>query len=298
MERQLVIFHDDCVNRVKDNTLITRDIEPWPVPEGLLMHPAWLPYRTCLDRLPRDHFPTPRELQALLDPRCRTHTDRPISFVPAEQLPARDELLGYEQEIGRTGRVSTRENSVHDLCNALVWATFPRLKASLNFRHLAAPTVTGSGRRGPVRDAITGFDECGAIVLSPDREALSSLARHDWPTLFGPAGGRWPTDLAVVIVGHGTLEMFWSPYKAMTVRCLLLESDLNPADFSAVDRLAAATWQAPGAIDKPSDLCPLPVMGIPGWWPGEVTDDFWADRDVFRPPRAGRPVPPIYSGSG
>ncbi len=266
------------------------------MPEGLFAHPAWAPYRSGLTRLPSERFPTPRDLQALLDAPCLTRSGHPVTFVPADQLPETDEPAGYEQEIGRTGRVSTRDHSIHDLCNALVWATFPRLKATLNYRHLVAPEPSTRGRRGPVRDAVTGFDECGAIVLSPRREALATLAQHDWPSLFGRSGERWPADIAVLIIGHGTLEMLWAPYKAMTVRCLLLESDVHPRNLEAIDRLAADVWEAGGPIDKPADLCPLPIMGIPGWWPGEITEDFWSDQAVFRPPRPGRVAPPIYSG--
>lgn len=268
------------------------------MPEGLLSHPAWTPYRPLLDRLPQHRFPQIRDLQDLLDGRCQTLTGQPVSFVAADQLPVAEELAGYEREIGRTGRVSTRERSIHDLCNALVWAAFPRLKATLNHRHLLAPPAPESGRRGPERDAVTGFDECGAIVLSPRRGTLTALARHDWSNLFGSSGERWPPDLAVLVVGHGTLEMLWAPYKAMTVRCLLLESAVDPGDVPAVDRLAADVWRAGGGVGRPADLCPLPIMGIPGWWPGEIPDDFWADREVFRPPRTGRAVPPIYSDTG
>ena len=31
---------------------------------------------------------------------------------------------------------------------------------------------------------------------------------------------------------------------------------------------------------------PLPVLGVPGWWPANETPDFYADTQVFRPPRA------------
>jgi hypothetical protein len=265
------------------------------VPEGLFAHPALTPYRSLLGRLPQDRFPTAADLQGLLGPISQTLTGCPVSFVPADQLPAGNEHAAYEREIGRTGRVSTREDSIHDLCNALAWVVFPRLKAALNHRHLAAPAPPETGRRGPERDAVTGFDECGAIVLSPGREALEALARHDWSSLFGPVGDRWPADLAVLVVGHGTLEMLWAPYKAMTVRCLLLESSLDPDDYPAIDRLAANVWRAGGPIGRPADLCPLPIMGIPGWWPEIVTDDFWADPQVFRTPRAGRAISPIYS---
>ena len=265
------------------------------MPEDLLAYPAWRPYRAPVARLPRDRFPEPRDLQTLLGKECRSSSGQRVTFVSANQLPAWSDDAGYEREIGLTGRVSTRPYSVHDLCNALVWSVFPRLKATLNERHLSAPPAAAPGRRGPVRDAVTGFDECGAIVVSPRRSHLESLARHDWTRLFGVSGERWPTDLTVLVVGHGTLEMLWAPYKAITVRSLLLHTPMDPNDLEAMDRLAAKVWRTEGPIGRPADLCPLPIMGIPGWWPGEITADFWADRSVFRPPRPGRSSSPIYS---
>ncbi|MNV85284.1 hypothetical protein D3C71_1792260 [compost metagenome] len=31
---------------------------------------------------------------------------------------------------------------------------------------------------------------------------------------------------------------------------------------------------------------PLPVLGVPGWWPANEDPQFYADPQVFRPPRS------------
>jgi hypothetical protein len=33
------------------------------------------------------------------------------------------------------------------------------------------------------------------------------------------------------------------------------------------------------------DFLPLPVLGVPGWWPDNESPSFYEDADVFRPPR-------------
>jgi hypothetical protein len=176
----------------------------------------------------------------------------------------------------------------------LVWARFPRLKAALNLRHLAALPGSAPGRRGRVRDAVTLFDECGAVVFGPDRDGLERLARHDWPGLFGTDGARWPRTLSVVLVGHGVMERLASPWKSMTGRCLLVVTGTGAGDWPALDRFAAHLWRDDGPIRKPGHLCPLPYMGLPGWWPGGTDADFYADQAVFRPPPADRPPYPVF----
>jgi hypothetical protein len=37
-----------------------------------------------------------------------------------------------------------------------------------------------------------------------------------------------------------------------------------------------------------SDFTPLPVLGVPGWWPRQ-DEDFYADASIFRPPRQRLP---------
>jgi hypothetical protein len=40
-------------------------------------------------------------------------------------------------------------------------------------------------------------------------------------------------------------------------------------------------------LTQPADLSPLPLSGIPGWWPFEPQDEsVYDDQQVFRPPPA------------
>ena len=69
-----------------------------------------------------------------------------------------------------------------------------------------------------------------------------------------------------MIAGHALLEkLATAPRKTLTALVLL-------ADPLALD---AAGWAA-----KP--FAPLPVLGVPGWWPGNDQPDFDDDPAVFR----------------
>jgi len=52
---------------------------------------------------------------------------------------------------------------------------------------------------------------------------------------------------------------------------------------TAWDAWLAQDLQAPRLADKP--FVPLPVLGVPGWWLPNEAPVFYADAQVFRPPR-------------
>jgi len=262
---------------------------------GVADHPAWAGFHSWLKRLTRDRFPTLEALDALLPATARNTDGERIRFVDPADLPAPAPGTGYEEEIAATGRVSTRPGSLHDLCNALVWARFPRLKAAMNRRHLLALPESTPGRRGPVRDALTGFDECGLVVTCPRLAPLDALAANDWDAVFGRSGEGWAGDLGVHVVGHANLEKLWNPYKAMTGRCLLLQSlEADPGD-AAIDAAVATLWGPEGPLRRPGDFSPLPFMGIPGWSRGPQYRAFYDDPEVFRAPPPGRSPAPVFS---
>jgi hypothetical protein len=96
----------------------------------------------------------------------------PISFVPQEDLP---EGTAYEQHIGATGGVPTRDN-LHDFFNGLVWLTFPRIKVQLNALQAAQIALDGVGKsRGPARDGATIFDENAALLVVRDNADSHAL---------------------------------------------------------------------------------------------------------------------------
>lgn len=180
--------------------------------------------------------------------------------------PASPRTQGYEQHVSATGRVPTRDN-VHDLFNGLVWLRCPAFKAALNRAHVDAPAAE-PGRRGPVRDALTLLDESGLLLEAP-AALRRALRMQDWRALFVEHRALW-ADARILVVGHALLEKLLVPRKPLCARVLLVED-----------------VEAPGlpAIRMPAELPPLPVLGIPGWWPANEGAGFYDDLQVFRPKR-------------
>lgn len=210
--------------------------------------------------------------------------DERLRFVPQSDLPPG---TAYEQHIFTTRRVPTRDN-LHDFFNGLIWLRFPLTKRRLNQLQaqqiaLAGIAKTSSPVRGPVRDALTLFDENAALLQAPDAIWQALLAR-DWPRLFGPLRPLW-AEARLVLFGHALLEKLVTPYKSITAHVYrepvpsALGDDLARWDAWLADRLIASELAR-----KP--FTPLPVLGVPGWWPANEDPAFYRDATVFRPARA------------
>jgi hypothetical protein len=252
--------------------------------------PCWDGYRGFLDALPGDFFPGAGSLERLLPPRTSSRNGSAIRFVSAVDLPGVD----YERHIFETGQVSTRENSWHDLFNALVWCRLPRLKAAMNGLHYENLDDDQGGGRGRLRDALTLLDESGVIVSGPGIDALNALARGDWNAAFSTHREGWGTNLQVLVCGHAILEKFLNPYKSITAHALLLHTP-GPCCPEEIDRALGAALAIPGWLSAPSCLSPLPLTGIPGWWrEGDQDAEFYQDHQVFRPFSPDRLPAPVH----
>src|SRR5207249_1723042 len=116
----------------------------------------------------------------------------------------------YESTIARTGRVPTRtqgDDAWHDYFNALVWLTFPRIKARLNAlqeRAIGSAESAPGPRagRGRFRDMLTLFDESAAIVVARQQADVSLLRAFDWRAFFIERRDAWGRDLGAVVFGH------------------------------------------------------------------------------------------------
>jgi hypothetical protein len=196
----------------------------------------------------------------------------PIEFAPADVAGA----TPYEVFIARTGQVPTRDNQ-HDLFNALIWLTYPRLKAALNARQAAEIARSGVGpARGAARDAATLIDESALLVCAaPD--LLAALRDHDWQRLLVAGRPRWGRDIAALPFGHALLEKLVGPFKAITACVVPLPAAADP------DAAGAAFVARPDLA--PALLPHLPVMGIPGWCAENADPRFYDDPRVFRPRR-------------
>lgn len=212
--------------------------------------------------------------------------DCPVRFVTPDAAPPGE---AYEAFIRRTAQVPTRHN-LHDVFNGLVWLRFPQSKAALNRLHADAIAAQGLGAvRGPVRDAITVFDENGALFLAP--LAVSAvlwplLLSRDWHSLFITHRALW-AQAQVVLFGHALMEQMVRPRKPLTAHVWVLPfelaSDAGADPIPALDAALAADLSAVRLKAKP--FTPLPVLGIPGWWPDNELPAFYADTSVFRPSR-------------
>lgn len=203
----------------------------------------------------------------------------PVRFV------AQSELLGdqaYEAFIFEQGCVPTREG-LHDFFNALVWARFPLAKRRLNALQAAEIAQAGVGQvRGKVRDAITVLDENAALLQAPDA-IWQALREREWSLLFGELRPLW-AQARLVLFGHALLEKLVSPYKSITAHVVDVAVPLELGeDLGAWDACLAAELQPAWLANKP--FVPLPVLGVPGWWPDNEAPAFYADVGVFRPRR-------------
>jgi hypothetical protein len=272
----LIDWHHGIMNHWK--SLIDPDLACW---EG---------YRELIAGLPGESFPGPDVLGHLLPPGTASGNGLPIQFVPASRLPG----VKYEKHIYETGEVSTRENSWHDLFNALTWCRLPNLKAAMNARHHDELGPERGGRRGKLRDALTLLDESGVIVAGSNPDVLQALVNRDWNAAFVTHRAAWHSELQVLVSGHALLEKFLNPYKSMTAHALILHTS-QLASWEQLDVQLGILLSDRQLFDSPAGLSPLPLMGIPGWWPaGEQAGGFYDDRDVFRPAAVSMTPAPIY----
>ena len=215
-------------------------------------------------------------------------------------LPEGGGALAYERSVRDAGVLGMRADDWHDLMNLLVWCVFPISKARLNAGHLAAaegsPDIGTSGttstggapRRSPRRDALTLFDENGLLVASADPSLVELLRGFRWRELFVERRADACRSMRFLVFGHGLLDKARAPFIGLTAHALVLDAppallaQSAPAIAAALDRDLA---QAIEGLSSPRGLAPLPVLGIPGWWPANEAPAFYDDARYFRPGR-------------
>ena len=198
-----------------------------------------------------------------------------VEFVPQSKLPAD---IAYEAFIFSHKRIPTRDN-LHDFFNGLCWLRFPQTKLRLNFLQAQEIALEGVGAtRGPLRDALTLFDE-NVLLLQASDNLWRALQVRDWGKLFGELRDEWQS-AHIVIFGHALLEKLVAPYKSITAHVFRIPSDVDAKDEQALDDWLTNNLQPEYLATKP--YLPLPVLGIPGWWPENEDLSFYSDTQVFR----------------
>lgn len=192
-----------------------------------------------------------------------------LKFVEPSMQPVGE---AYESFIARTACVPTRDH-LHDFFNALVWLIRPRWKRWLNELHAEQISRYGVGHtRGAVRDSLTLFDENGALLRAPPA-LIEALRARDWQTLFVDERRLW-AEARFTLFGHALLEKLTRPRKPITAHVWVLDGaqvdDETAHSLPTLERLSL----------KP--FVPLPVLGVPGWWPANEDAGFYTDPAVFR----------------
>ena len=198
----------------------------------------------------------------------------PVRFVAQSVMP---EGQAYEQFIFKTQTVPTRDN-LHDFFNGLCWLTFPHTKKKLNQLQAQQLALDGVQQtRGPVRDALTLFDENAAFLLAP-QPLWDALIAKNWQRLFIELRPMWQ-DAQLVLFGHALLEKLVNPRKPITAHVYWAQPAIN--SIADLDAWIAGDITTHKLACKP--FVPLPVLGVPGWWADNENPCFYGDILVFRP---------------
>lgn len=144
----------------------------------------------------------------------------PIRFAKSPSTRSRGFNTLYQPRIFLKGEVSTRTDNWHDFFNAMVWLSFPKIKAYINRRHFFIydaeadfPWTKNNPTRNREQDALTIFDEGGAVAVVSDEKYiflyrnLNSDERKKWMR------EHINTHIKVFIFGHAVYEVLLQGHK-------------------------------------------------------------------------------------
>lgn len=208
----------------------------------------------------------------------------------------------YESRIYLKGELQTRLENWHDFFNAMCWLQFPKTKTTLNALHFENSKIRQAGtNRSPLENAITLFDECGAVIVADDEAILDLIRAHEWKELFCDNefwndGNSLDKHVQCYVFGHAMHEKALTPYIGMTAHTLMLKQDREffQQDYllqlDAIDQIISSAWfnespcdKPPGnGIEAPKDLQAFPLLGVPGWWNKKQDEAFYANAEYFR----------------
>jgi len=236
-------------------------------------------------------------------PPIRTLNGKALSIV---EQAARPEHFTehYAPRIYYSGEIQTRSNNWHDFFQFLTWFTFPRTKAVINSIHIPlarerieqdeASQGESRGRRSPIENTLSLFDEGGVVILSSDESLLDHIRNLEWKSLFWERRDELERNLRCLTFGHAMYEKGLKPYIGMTANAILLNTDQTvieleqDAQLSWLDETLAKTFSEGSRYTKPKDLSPFPILGMPGWMAENEHEAFYDDPWYFRSGRGGQ----------
>lgn len=234
-----------------------------------------------------------RVLEARDEP-IRLLSGKPLRIVAQDGKP-QSFADHYAPRIYLTGEIQTRTANWHDFFQYLTWFIFPRSKAEINALHLPRARQRlesgESGRRTPLENMLSLFDEGGAVIAASDPSLLQLIREFRWKELFWQRRAELAGKLHCIPFGHAVYEKGLTPYLGMTANTLLLEveSDYFSLPLSKqlqhIDSCLAAIFRDGTRYSQPNDLQPFPILGMPGWDAANSNDSYYDNTRYFRPGR-------------
>ncbi len=265
-------------------------------PNILNRHPLYAPFSPWQPYFEQhqSNWPTLAELQTIIAQQApiRSHGGTLIHLVNQDST-ALSFIDQYESRIYLKGEIQTRTHSWHDLFQVLVWCRFPATKVVLNKRHYQQSWQRNQHepidkRRTPIENALTLFDECGAIIVSCRPNLLTLVIDHDWETLFCAQRQTLKKEFGCFVFGHALHEKTVAPYIGMTAKAVFILVEPHFFNLSLPEQavqLDVLVAQIMDAIQSPKELHPFPLLGIPGWHPDNESPEFYRNLAYFRPAR-------------
>ena len=234
------------------------------------------------------------DLNSLPEP-IKALSGKPIKIVAQDGKPGHFHEH-YAPRIYLTGEVQTRTENWHDFFQFLTWFMFPKTKAVINSIHIPAAKKgiennEDLGRRSPIENMLSLFDEGGAVIISSDESMLQSILEFQWKELFWERRAELDEKLKLVTFGHALYEKGLSTYIGMTANCILIHVDesvmqqSNQQQLAYIDNELAKILASGEIYKKPKDLSPFPLLGLPGWHEDNELETFYDNERYFRPGR-------------
>ncbi len=230
-----------------------------------------------------------------------THAGKPLKIAAQAGRPDVFEQH-YAPRIYMTGEIQTRTENWHDFFQYLSWFMFPKTKAVINSIHLPFAKQRleqggeSLGKRSPVENMLSLFDEGGAVLVASDASLLELVKAFQWKELFWQRRAELANTFKCVPFGHAVYEKGLAPYIGMTANCILLEADAdffngnNDSQLAWIDEQLATIFSEGTLLTKPRDLSPFPILGMPEWDPANSEEVYYDNVNYFRPGRKGKAI--------
>ena len=278
-------------------------LQPW-TSDFVTLSPIFSPLTPWAEKFSQfnEDWPGLKDYQFILDELPQpilTQSGQALKIVEQDGKPGHFSEH-YAPRIYLTGEIQTRTENWHDFFQFLTWFMFPKTKAVINAIHIPAAQSrieeeSDLGRRSPIENMLSLFDEGGAVILCSDNSLLDLIRDFKWKELFWQRREELQSKLRLVTFGHALYEKALSPYVGMTANCILINVDETLLNKSNNDQLKwidlhlSELFSEGGKYTKPKDLSPFPLLGLPGWDVDNEFEAYYDNVNYFRPGRSQKP---------